>query len=335
MATYAYDPSLRHLVAVRGGGAGATAHIVARLHERTAEPLALRLAHQLTLLSTEAWLCYTDSERAGPVPRPAALAALRAPNLPRDGRLRVEPDWVVERAHEVGRTLVEIGSAGVRRAVSDDVADELASIERALLGDLQGRAGQAVELTRLDASPVQVAAADRVLQEAPSGSEALLTGIEPTAACVAAAHWTAAAVDVTLRRIGGTDSRDVLDPGKAVEPFDTVAPRSVVIWIADGVPPLAAVQRLVRPAMEAARGFVPAPEECAVPGLIMLDPGRPARHLLDRLLMALQTCQRVYVEHLRPGRADAAEEAAAEFDREVRGEAARTADRLLATAAPG
>lgn len=332
MTTYAYDPALRHLVAVCGGGAGATAHTVAHMHERTVEPLGLRLAHQLTLLSTEAWLCYTDPERAGPVLRSVALAALREPNLPRDGRLRVEPDWVVERAHEVGRTLVEVGSAGVRRAVTVDVADELESVERALLGDLRGRAAQAVELTRLDASPVQVAAADRTLHGSPSGSATLLTGIEPTAACVAAAHWTAAAVDVTLRRIGGTDSRDVLDPAEAAEPLDTVAPRAVLTWIAAGASPLASVQRLVRPAMEAARGFVPAPEDCDVPGLIILDPGRPARHLLDRLLMALQTCLRAYVEHPGPVSPEAAGHAATEFDREVRGEAARTAHRLLATA---
>jgi hypothetical protein len=95
MTTYAYDPSVRHLIACCSGGAGAIAHTVARLHERTAQRLGLRLADQLTLLSSEAWLSYTDAGGAGPVPEVAALAALCAPNLPRDGRLRVERNWVI------------------------------------------------------------------------------------------------------------------------------------------------------------------------------------------------------------------------------------------------
>jgi hypothetical protein len=103
------------------------------------------------------------------------VAALGAPNLPCDGWLKVEGDWVVERAHEVGRTLVEIGSAGVRRAVVDEVTDEFDSIGRASCGDLGGRAAQAVELTRHDASPTQIAAADRLLEKVPAGGEALVT----------------------------------------------------------------------------------------------------------------------------------------------------------------
>ena len=336
MTTYAYDPSLRHLIACCGGGRGARAHTVARLHERTVERLGLRLAQQLTLLSAEAWLSYTDAEGAGPVPDAAALAALGAPNLPRGGRMRVECNWVVERAHEVGRALAEIGSAGVRRAVADDVAKEFASIGRALHGDLQGRSGQAVELTRLDASPTQVAVADRLLAGTPSGTEALLAEVEPTAACIAAAHWLAAAVDLTLRSIGRTETRYVLNSEDAAEPFDTVAPRIVVDLIAAGSSPLAAVQRLVRPAMEAARGFVPTGEDCTVPGLIVLDPARPARHLLDRLLLALRTCERVYVDQVVAGLCvedggDPAETACRSFDGEVRREASRTAGRLLAT----
>jgi hypothetical protein len=335
MTTYAYDTSVRHVIACCAGGAGSTAHTVARLHERTGQRLGLRLADQLTLLSSEAWLSYTDGEGAGPVPEVAALAAVRSPNLPRDGRLRVERNWVVERAHEVGRTLAEIGSAGVRRAVVDDVADELASVRRALHGDLRGRAGQAVELTRLDASPTQVAVADRLLDDVPAGGEALRTDVEPTAACVASAHWLAAAVAVTVRLIGGTGSQDVLDPDEATEPFDVVAPRLVVDLIMAGQPPLVAVQRLVRPAMLVARGFVPTDEECDVPGLVVLDPTRPARHLLDRLMHALRTCLRVYVDHLDPGilkdASDPIEAGGREFDREVRHEAALTADRLTSS----
>ncbi len=335
MTTYAYDPALRHLIACCGTGGGARAHTVARLRWGTAERLGLRLAQQLTRLSAEAWLSYTDAGRTGPVPEVAALAALRVPDLAHGGPTAVERDGVVERAREVGRTLAEIGSAGVRRAVVADVVDELASVGRALRGELGGRARQAVELTRLDASPTQVAHADRVLHGAPSGAEALLVDVEPTAACVATAHWLVAAVDVTSRAIGGGGVREVLRPEEAAEPFDTVAPTVVVDLVAEGSSPLAAVQRLVHPAMRAARGFVPAAEDCILPGLIILDPGRPARHLLDRLLLALRACERVYIDHVGGGplahHPDPVEAAGLRFDEEVRLEAARTTDRLLAT----
>ncbi len=335
MTTYAYDPALRHLIACCGSGGGASAHTVARLRRGTAHRLGLRLAQQLTCLSAEAWLSYTDTEQVGPVPDVAALAALRAPDLAHAGSRGVERSRVVERAHEVGRTLAEIGSAGVRRAVAADVAAELASVGRALRGELSGRSRQAVELTRLDASPTQVAHADRLLGEAPSGAEALLVDVEPTAACVAAAHWLVAAVEVTSRAIGGGGVREVVRPEEAAEPFDTVAPTVVVDLVLGGGSPLAAVQRLIRPAVRAARGFVPAAEDCILPGLIVLDPGRPARHLLDRLLLGLRTCERVYVDHVGGGplrdHPDPVEAAGREFDEEVRLEAACTAERLLAT----
>ncbi len=335
MTTYAYDPSFRHLIASHGSGLGARAHTVARLHRGTPERLGLRLAQQLTCLSAEAWLSYTDAGQAGPIPEVAALAALRVPDLARGGTATVERGGVVERAHEVGCTLAEIGGAGARRAVVADVVDEFASVGRALRGELGGRSRQAVELTRLDASPTQVAHADRVLHEAPSGAEALLVDVEPTAACVAAAHWLVAAVDVTSRAIGGGGVREVLRPEEAAEPFDTVAPTVVVDLVAEGGSPLAAVRRLVRPALRAARGFVPTAEDCILPGLIILDPGRPAPHLLDRLLLALRACERVYIDHVVGGppedHPDPVEAAGRRFDEEVRLEAARTTDRLLAT----
>jgi hypothetical protein len=334
MTTYAYDPALRHLIACCGTGGGARAHTVARLRRGTAERLGLRLAQQLTRLSAEAWLSYTDAEQAGPVPDVAALAALGAPHFAEGGWAGAGRTGVVEHAHEVGRLLAEIGGAGVRRAVAADVAEEFASVGRALRGELAGRSRQAVELTGLDAPPTQVAHADRLLDEAPSGAEALLVDVEPTAACVAAAHWLVAAVDVTSRAIGGGGVREVLRPEEAAEPFDTVAPTVVVDLVGEGGSPLSAVQRLVRPAVRAARGFVPAAEDCVLPGLIVLDPGRPARHLLDLLLLALRTCERVYVDHVAGGaplgHPDPVGAAGRGFDEEVRIEAARTADRLLA-----
>lgn len=340
MTTYAYDGSTTHLLAVWGSGAGASARTVARLHVRTPEPYGLRLAKAMTELSSTAWLSYTDADLAGPVPVVTVLEAIRDPNLPRSGRLRVEPDWLVERGHDIGRTLVDIGSSGVRRAVLADLTEEFDGIERALRGDLAGRARQAVELTRLDAPPGQVAAADRLLFDVPMGGERLFTDVEPTAACVAAAHWLHAAVDATLTVTGRGDPGDVLRMEEAIEHFDVVAPRVVLALMGNGGSPLAVVQRLVGAAMMAARGQIPPEDLCEMPGYILLDPARPSRHLLDRLAMALRTCGRVYGEHLdrkvlgAHPESDRVEAARQIFDAHVRREAERSAERLSATAPP-
>ncbi|MBW0089610.1 hypothetical protein I4I73_11715 [Pseudonocardia sp. KRD-184] len=326
MTTYAYDSSTTHLLAVWGAGVGSAAHSVARLHARTPVAVGRRLAHGLTQLSTTAWLSYEESDIAGPVPVSPALRAIVDPNVVRAGRLRVDPDWVVEAGHDVGRTLREAGSAGVRRAVVADVEAEFDAIERALLGDLAGRAGQAVMMSRLDASPVQIAAADRLLHEVPTGGQPLTTDVEPTAACVAAAHWLRAAVDVTRDAIGGDDDGDVLATEEAAQPWDVVAPRLVLARMDDGLSPLAAVLSLVLSAKRVARGFVPAPDECDVRGHVVLDPGRPSRQLLDQLMLALRTCGQLHLEVCGPGAPDPFDA----FDAAVRAEAGRASDRLLA-----
>ncbi|GAA2152717.1 hypothetical protein [Actinomadura napierensis] len=61
-------------------------------------------------------------------------------------------------------------------------------IERAELGNLTDRARQALALMRADASPVQVQAADKILNANPFGNPSLFTEIEPAAAAIAAAH---------------------------------------------------------------------------------------------------------------------------------------------------
>lgn len=302
------------------------AHLVARLHARTPEAAGRRLAHGLTELSSTAWLSYAESDIAGPVPVAPALRAITDPNVVRAGRLRVDPDWVVEAGHDIGRTVREIGSAGVRRPVVADVEAELDAIARAMLGDLAGRARQAVMLSRLDASPVQISEADRLLHEVPTGSQLLTTEVEPTAACVAAAHWLRAAVDVTRDVVGGHDDGDVLTAEEAAEPWDVVAPRLVLARMDGGQSPLAAVQSLVASAKRVARSFVPAPEECDVRGHTVLDPGRPSRQLLDQLMSGLRTCGRLHIMargSREPDPFDA-------FDAAVRAEAFRVADRLLA-----
>src|SRR5205823_5514820 len=77
-----------------------------------------------------------------------------------------------------------------------EVQVEIDAVTRAELGDLSGRAVQAVALDRLDVSPVQVAAADELLRADPLGAALLAVAVDPAAACVAAAHWLAAAAVV-------------------------------------------------------------------------------------------------------------------------------------------
>jgi hypothetical protein len=116
------------------------------------------------------------------------LDAVRAPNLPIDNTHIVSYNPVEEAAHRVGRALHDINDPDLTTAVLADVEAELAAVEQAELGDLNGRARQPVLLTREDVSPVQVAAADQRLARHPLGTDDLFLHYDPTAAAVAAAH---------------------------------------------------------------------------------------------------------------------------------------------------
>jgi hypothetical protein len=339
MTDYAYEPAERRLLAVWGTGAGAVARPVARLHARIPADDGLHLAEALTGLSGATWRGYTDPQLLDIDPI-AALAALRAPTLRRGGLLDRAAEPHLEYAHDVGRCLDVIGRGELTRAVVADVSDDLDALERALCGDLAGRAQQAVELTRLDASPLQIAAADRLLAAAPMGGPRLFTEVDPTAAAVAATHWLQAAVDVTIARTGLPDAAAVLAAAAPFGLVDTVAVEAVLKHTGDGAPPLAAVQCLVRPAVLAAQGMVvhdvgdPDADPLDEPRSTVLDPLRPARALLERLVRAIQACAFVHfgrVEGTDDGWLDAARRV---FDAEVRAEAERRKERLLKGSVP-
>jgi hypothetical protein len=347
MTTYAYDPTTRHLVATWETGVGAVASTVTRLPARVDEQAALSLARTLTALSAATWLAYTDPDLAVVDPV-AAVAALTAPNVPENGLLRREAEPHLDAAHEVGRRLLDIGGTAVARIVVRDVSEDLDGLDRALRGDLSGRARQAVELTRLDACPLQVLAADELLREVPMGSSRLFCEVEPTSAAVAAAHWLRAAVDVALAVSGWSSAEQVLVAADAMEEFDVTTVRVVLDLMAAGNSPLVVVRCLVRSAMLAARGMV---VQADSPGLTddplgepgdqarftVLDPTRPSRALLERLTRGIQTCSLVHTAHLDPAALgpdsdpDRREEMRQVFDEHVRAEAGRTADRLLRT----
>jgi hypothetical protein len=345
MTTYAYDPTTRRLVATWSTGTGGLARVVTRLPPRVDGQAAMDLTRALTALSAMTWRAYTDPDLI-PVDPAAAMAALTAPNVPENGLLRREAEPHLDIAHEVGRRLLDIGGPAVARVVVRDVAEDLDALDRALRGDLSGRARQAVGLTRLDASPLQVLAADRLLHEVPMGSARLFCEVEPTSAAVAAAHWLQAAVDVTLGVSGWAEAEQVLVAADAIEEFDVTTVQVVLDLMAAGNPPLTAVRYLVRSAMLAARGLVLqtepeglSAEQAEVFGddarFTVLDPMRPAPSLLERLTRGIQTCSLVHTAHIDPSalgpdsEPDRREELRQAFDEQVRAEAERTAERLL------
>ena len=163
---------------------------------------------------------------------------------------------VVECAHEVGRALHAIGDAQLTGRVVADVQAELDSVEQAELGDLTGRSRQAVVLTREDASPVQVAAADRVLYDNPLDGSRLFAEFDPAAAAVAAAHWLRAAADVASGQ-SGIDATEVVQTADDIEALPHETPTLVLTLLAAGATPHDVVTGLIRDAMTVAQGKVP------------------------------------------------------------------------------
>jgi hypothetical protein len=258
------------------------------------------------------------------------LPALSKPNLPANGTMLVSYIPVEESAHRVGRALHGIGSAALTTQVTAEVRAELRAVEQAELGDLSGRGKQAVVLTRADASPAQVAAADRLLHDDPLGSDALMREVDPTAAAVATAHWLEAAATVAAEESGLEPEQVVLEADN-IEALPHETPTLVLESLASGMSPHAAITELIRGAMDVAEGNLPdidlldqlsarlerlAPQiDLADPGqreqvmeslrLTPLDPSRPALDLLEDLLTGIHGCWLIYQEYAEdPGSSD-------------------------------
>ncbi|MFB9443017.1 hypothetical protein Dvina_51340 [Dactylosporangium vinaceum] len=335
MTTYALDLQAGSLLAVWASGVGHHATTVCQLGPVVPE-LAAQMCEASTRLSTTLWDTYqrpaphdaddTDErellERERGDGFAGVLAAITAPNLPDEhGLLMVSYDPMLEYAHTVGRALHAIADPEITAAVTADVRAEIDAVARAGLGDLSGRAVQAVALDRLDPSPLQVAAADRLLHEQPLGCDELYTTIDPAAACVAATHWLVAAAQVTAEAADVEPAAvfSVADDIEAVSVevpsymVDVVVdrsatPREVVIGLlaeADAVrhgrvpDPTGLLQR-VDAAREQIRRIDVGHREQALSALLErltpLDPQRPAHDLLEHLLNGVRACLLVYRE---------------------------------------
>ncbi|MEV4845083.1 hypothetical protein AB0K20_17945 [Micromonospora matsumotoense] len=337
MSVYAFDDVRRELLVVWPAVVGWGAQVVGQLRPAVSAEQAGRLSGELTRLSQTLWDSYVrpadggdkdEQERWG-----AVLDAVQKPNLPdTSGQLLVPYDPVEEGAHRLGRVLHGIGDAALTGVVVDEVRCEVDAVRRAGLGDLSGRGVQAASLDRVDASPVQVSAADQVLRADPFGGGLLSVAVDPAAACVAAAHWLAAAA-VVAGEESGNSAAGVFAEADDIEAVSVEVPALVVGRIVDdGVSPRQVVMDLLRAAVAAGAGVVVDPEAVAadharIQSLVarlpagqqaevlasepvrttLLDPRRPARDLLEHLLDGLTSCRLLLAEYADEGFDDESE----------------------------
>ncbi|MFG2078154.1 hypothetical protein [Nonomuraea maritima] len=358
MTRYAVDPVRNALVAHWSTGIGDVATDVAAL---PCDRDALRLANCLTYLSQVCWRCYTHPAGAADQHGPHSVGWHR--QRERDSFAQVLPTLVTpgarpsatrieQAAHRVGSVLRTMDAPRLAAAVTADVTDELAAVERAELGDLSARAQQAVVLSREDASPLQVAQADTLLHEHPFGNEALVTQVEPTAAAIAAAHWLYAAATVTARRTG-------LHPAQTATRADRVkalaqeSSAEVVAAMSTGASARQVVMPLIRHTLHLAEGHlhgvaaakrrIDAAEELIARAnadhrdldlsldavylpITSLNPARPAPDLVENLLSGIHSCWILYCGRDAVPRQHRRTEA---FVTELRDEAARRREALL------
>lgn len=246
--------------------------------------------------------------------------ALYLPNLPDDaGVLEVSGVAIEDEAHALGRVLGVIADHELTDAVVAEAGREMRAVERAGRGELTGRSAQAVVLDRLDASPAQVAVADRLLWTDPLGPAELLTSVTSAAACVAAAHWLAAAASIASETSGVTVVR-LLCPYRFRSAPVTVAALAAHAVLACHLSPYLVVDQLLRQGVAAKEGRLPAVGSGAgapvhrqrelppdLPAELPagrgphrttpLDPMRPARDLLEHLLDGIRSCLVAVAEH--------------------------------------
>ncbi len=346
MTRYAYEPGSGALVASWATGRGDMAQTITTLPGTVEPEVALALAAALTKLSEYQWRTYTHPASAAGDPEvPDTVAwhraeernrfhevagAVRDPNLPDgDGVMMVSYSVVEEAAHRIGRIAHLIGDAKLVDLLVSEVRTEQAAIDAAELGDLSGRARQAVELSRADISPVQVHAADSLLHADPLASIDLFTDIDPAAAAVAAARWLYLAAQVAAE-VAEVHPVHVVAEADNLEAFQVETPTLVLERLTAGESPTEVVVDLIADALAAAGGRIRNPariveaaeaierrmrgEELDEEGLTALtdefricrlDPARPSLDLLEDLLDAIRGCSLLYSEEYESGFEDA------------------------------
>ncbi|WP_305783724.1 hypothetical protein [Symbioplanes lichenis] len=358
MTNYAVDEDTGMLLRVWPTGRGQRAAVVGSLPTTAAVEDRLLLAAALTSLSEALWRCYThpglatdDRDGNGEGWRreqsrqafSQLVGFIKEPNLPRaDGAMIESYDPVEEWAHRVGRAVRAVDDAQLLEAVSADVAAEIEAVESAERGDLDGRAQQAVVLSRTDVSPVQVAAADGILALNPFDRERLFLDVDPTAAAVAAAHWLKAAADVVVE-VSGMSPDQVLYAADDIEALPVETPSEVLELFDFSNTSYGVVVEMVRGAIDVGEGVLAdlgaflvahdtgddnddVDDEATPVRLTPLDPRRPAADLLEDLLTGIRACRLVYEEYAGTGDAASTD---AQFCAAVREEARKNYTRLM------
>ncbi|MET7423642.1 hypothetical protein [Dactylosporangium sp. NPDC005555] len=328
MTRYAIDVQRSELHAVWSTGLADATHVVAVLPSGISAHDVGALAAALTGLSAALWRRYTHPSMDTHLDEGSSAgwqrcetralfgdvtSTVRDPNLPIDDVLIVSYDLVEENAHRVGRALHTIDTKAVTDAVVGDIEFELAAVADAEAGSLVGRAQQAISLIRPDASPVQVAAADRLLHRSLLNPDELLQSIDPTSAAVAAAHWLHAAAEVVAEHLGVPPAA-VIQEADTIEATPQQTPITVLELLDRQISPLNVVATLIQDAMLVAEGLLPktAPaiqnirkaqrRAASAPArqvrLTLLDPQRPSRDLLEDLLAGIRGCWLVYPRYV-------------------------------------
>lgn len=329
MTAFSYAPSSRQIIASWRTGAPRRAEPVADVPESCDDEGADQLAAGLSDLSEAAWATYADiDECADPDETNTEQWQLREERADFDKAraLTFEPGerdrWpyspLLSAAKRLGLVLDEVGDARLRIQIARAVDRELDAVHAADMGDLAGLAQQAVTLSRLSASPVQIQAAWAILERDLLGAHDIHeAAVDPTAACVATTVWLRAAAIVATASDPDDPNPDRWTTAVAraddieAMPIDTIA--VVFRALADGLSPRATVERLVRNAHRVAAGQMPdldglrerllglddlaekVDEQTMVSILdefrvCALDPRRPAPSLLDDLHAAIFGC---------------------------------------------
>ncbi|RHW28289.1 hypothetical protein D0Z08_04750 [Nocardioides immobilis] len=329
MTAFSYAPSSRQIIASWRIGAPRRAEPVAGVPESCEEEGADLLVAALCGLSEAAWATYADiDESADPDETNTEQWHLREERADFDKArvLTIEPGerdrWpyspLLSAAKRLGLVLDEIGDARLRIQIARAVDRELDAVVAADMGDFAGLAQQAVTLSRLSASPVQIQAAWAILERDLLGAHDVHeASVDPTAACVATTVWLRAAAIVATASDPGDPSPDRWTRAVAraddieAMPIDTIA--VVFRSLADGLSPRATVERLVRNAHRVAAGQMPGLDGLRdrLLGLddltekvdqqtmsrildevrvCVLDPLRPAPSLLEALHTAIFGC---------------------------------------------
>jgi hypothetical protein len=273
VTAFSYAPSSRQIIASWRSGVPRRAEPVADVPESCQDEGADQLVAALSDLSEAAWRTYSDiDESADPDETNTEQWQLREERADFDKAraLTIEPGerdrWpyspLLRAAKRLGLVLDEVGDARLHVQIARAVDRELGAVLAADMGDFSGLAQQAVALSRLSASPVQIQAAWAILERDLLGAHDVHeASVDPTAACVATTVWLRAAAIVATASDPDDPSPDrwtsAVTRADDIEamPIDTIA--VVFRSLADGLSPRATVERLVRNAHRVAAGQMP------------------------------------------------------------------------------